>query len=110
MFENCLKQEHGSLRSKIPPYGPFSKTLHGWAVPMTKLPLPLQEKLAATVRHLCSWCISANNFFQLWRSAIHEDLLHFIQGQQEAVSGPSDSFALRLSETVPNTFFNSVHA
>ena len=52
IFENCLKQVHGKMRSKIPPYGPFAKTLHGWALPMSVLPLPLQEKLGATVRHL----------------------------------------------------------
>ena len=38
------------MRSKIPPYGPFAKTLHGWALPMSVLPLPLQEKFGAAVR------------------------------------------------------------
>jgi len=78
-----LFQVHGKMRSKIPPYGPFAKTLHGWALPMSVLPLPLQEKLGAT----------------LWRSSIHNSLLQFIQRQQEDVGGPSDSFSLRLSET-----------
>lgn len=101
IFENCLKQVHGKMRSKIPPYGPFAKTLHGWALPMSVLPLPLQEKLGATVRHLFG--AAFNWLFQLWRSSIHNSLLQFIQRQQEDVGGPSDSFSLRLSETVLDT-------
>lgn len=78
-----LFQKHGTLRSKIPPYGPFSKTRHGWHFPMNALPLNLQQKLGVT----------------LWRSSIHDSLPEFINGQLDSFAGASDSFSLILSET-----------
>ena len=72
-------------------------------VPMQQSTLAgcLDPKLGATVRHLFG--AAFNWLFQLWRSSIHNSLLQFIQRQQEDVGGPSDSFSLRLSETVLDT-------